>query len=378
MTLPSLHVFIQGACIYQGTKEARACASTCWPRREFEDKCFYLSSESMRQKHRALFTAAIRSIEQAYSIDPSEKRTLKIYTNSKYLSNVIYSWMCKWKEDNWTLKNGSPPMNLDLIKTLDMVCKNRKVECLLRSGCDHAENTITWMRRATDVAREGLSSDDISCAKVEESVSPMPLDKDNPFGSETVIQTFVQGVCDNHGTKDARACASTCWPYLELDDTCFYLDPHSVRSSHRALFTAVIKAAEQADSFDPERTKSLEIITNSKFLYSVMELWSTNWKRRGWVRNGGGNIKNIDLIKKVYDIGETRATECLYRAGSTHTPYTSAWMRRASRIARKGMISDDISLAQVEQVVSNEVSDGGDKSNKRTKWGISSLRMFHP
>lgn len=49
----------------------------------------------------------------------SNRSILNIFSDSLYSINTITKWMPKWKQNNWTKKDGKPPENLDLIKLID-------------------------------------------------------------------------------------------------------------------------------------------------------------------------------------------------------------------------------------------------------------------
>lgn len=49
----------------------------------------------------------------------SRKTTLVIYTDSKYLINLITKWINKWKFNQWKTSNGKDVKNKDLIYQLD-------------------------------------------------------------------------------------------------------------------------------------------------------------------------------------------------------------------------------------------------------------------
>ncbi|MCL1840053.1 ribonuclease HI [Candidatus Saccharibacteria bacterium] len=48
------------------------------------------------------------------------------------------------------------------------------------------------------------------------------------------------------------------------------------------------------------------IYTDSEFWINVLTKWAPVWERNGWVKKGG-EIKNLDLVKKLYTIFKRKA-----------------------------------------------------------------------
>jgi len=52
---------------------------------------------------------------------------VNIITDSMYTINCINTWISGWKKNNWKSSTGEPVKNQDLIKKLDTMCQDRKV-----------------------------------------------------------------------------------------------------------------------------------------------------------------------------------------------------------------------------------------------------------
>lgn len=62
--------------------------------------------------------------------------------------------------------------------------------------------------------------------------------------------------------------------------------------------TALIEAIKMAG------TEPLEIRTDSEFWINVVTKWAPTWAANGWHKKGG-EIKNLDLVKELYELYKT-------------------------------------------------------------------------
>lgn len=58
--------------------------------------------------------------------------------------------------------------------------------------------------------------------------------------------------------------------------------------------------------------KEGQIVTDSEFWINVLTKWAPGWEEKGWKKRGG-EIKNLDLVKKAY---------MLYRIGNVKLKWT--------------------------------------------------------
>jgi len=92
--------------------------------------------------------AAIQGLE-------SLKRPSKValYTDSRYVSDGIKTWIANWKRRNWRTADGKPVKNVDLWQRLDQARDLHEVTFHWVRGHDgHAEN-----ERADALARQGMA-----------------------------------------------------------------------------------------------------------------------------------------------------------------------------------------------------------------------------
>lgn len=74
-----------------------------------------------------------------------------------------------------------------------------------------------------------------------------------------------------------------------------------------------------------------EIYTDSEFWINVITKWSPTWQQNGWKKKGG-EIKNIDLVKKakeLYDESQATLTWVRGHVGHEGNELADEWANRA-------------------------------------------------
>ncbi len=66
----------------------------------------------------------------------------------------------------------------------------------------------------------------------------------------------------------------------------------NIRMEGRALIAAMNYAAGD----------QCEIHTDSEFWINVITKWAPGWKAKGWTKSTKGEIQNLDLVKKAYEL----------------------------------------------------------------------------
>lgn len=109
------------------TRNSKASFGVLWPYHSEFDVCCPLTPEEPQTNNRAELWAVIKAIIDADVIDNNFKKTLYIYSDSKYCVDIINKYLEQWKKRGWKKSNGNPPENLDLIKLLDSVLGKRPI-----------------------------------------------------------------------------------------------------------------------------------------------------------------------------------------------------------------------------------------------------------
>jgi len=78
--------------------------------------------DSCTTNNKMEMTACIKALEAL-----SERSSVNLFTDSKYLINGITMWIRGWKKSGWITKNGEPVKNRELWEALDDLCKRHRV-----------------------------------------------------------------------------------------------------------------------------------------------------------------------------------------------------------------------------------------------------------
>lgn len=70
-------------------------------------------------------------------------------------------------------------------------------------------------------------------------------------------------------------------------------------TNNRMELEAILYVVKQA-SCDPEH--NYIIYSDSAYCVNIINNWMRGWARNNWTRNGGKPIKNLDLIKDLYNL----------------------------------------------------------------------------
>lgn len=73
-------------------------------------------------------------------------------------------------------------------------------------------------------------------------------------------------------------------------------------TNQRMELCACIKALEIIN----DNNQKLNIYTDSKYVINCITLWYDNWAKNNWKTSKGLDIKNLDLIKKLYNLVKSK------------------------------------------------------------------------
>ena len=63
------------------------------------------------------------------------------------------------------------------------------------------------------------------------------------------------------------------------------------------------------------------IYTDSKNCYQTLVDWAARWEADGWVRGGGKEVKNLDLVREAWELAQARPeVEIRWTARSSAAP----------------------------------------------------------
>jgi len=123
-----INVFTDGSCIQSSKNKANrpagyACVFPEYPSFNYSAKL----EGKEKTNNRAEYTACIMAMKIANKIDPKFNSILYVHTDSELLINSLTKWIGGWKNKNWKKADGSPVKNVDLLKILDDLMKQRVI-----------------------------------------------------------------------------------------------------------------------------------------------------------------------------------------------------------------------------------------------------------
>lgn len=117
------------------------------------------------------------------------------------------------------------------------------------------------------------------------------------------IVLFTDGSCLNNGKPSARAGYGIYFPNKEFENISkkFIIPPIT---NQRAELYAIFEGLETIFNKESEKNQptKVTIYTDSKYSINCLTNWIENWKKNGWVSKTKNPIKNLDIIKPIYDI----------------------------------------------------------------------------
>ena len=81
-----------------------------------------------------------------------------------------------------------------------------------------------------------------------------------------------------------------------------------------------------------------EIHSDSEFWINVLTKWASKWEKNGWQKNKG-EIKNLDIVKELYDLYCKNSVELVWEKGHVGTQFNEMADEWANK-ARKGLKLD--------------------------------------
>lgn len=123
-----INVFTDGSCIQSSkNKQNRPAGYACvFP--EYPSFNYAAKLEGKEKtNNRAEYTACIMALKIANKIDPTHSSILYVHTDSELMINSLTKWLSGWKAKGWKKADGSPVKNVDLLKVLDELLKQRVV-----------------------------------------------------------------------------------------------------------------------------------------------------------------------------------------------------------------------------------------------------------
>jgi ribonuclease HI len=117
---------------------------------------------------------------------------------------------------------------------------------------------------------------------------------------------YCDGACSGNGTK--KSVGGWAWAYwpgeARGNPTRYAADKLKVTAqmpatNQRAELTALLEALKWCSGYG---MRSLTIYTDSMYALNCASKWGPSWKRKGWKRDSGEPLQNLDLIKPLVEL----------------------------------------------------------------------------
>ena len=176
-------VFTDGACNFNGKKNANAGYAVVFPNNREYDFSERLSNNPTN--NRAEYLAIIKALEHANKIEPDNKETLYLYTDSELLINSVTKWIKGWKKNNWITSKKTPVLNKDLLVIIDNYLTKRKVVFThVRAHTNNTDWESYWNNIVDTMAKNTIKN---GIVNIKSSVNNEKSSFNNDYSNDKII-----------------------------------------------------------------------------------------------------------------------------------------------------------------------------------------------
>jgi ribonuclease HI len=111
---------------------------------------------------------------------------------------------------------------------------------------------------------------------------------------------FTDGACSRNGRRGACASIGVYFGANDMRNVSEPLDDDDCHTNQRAELYALGKAMEIL--LTRGDTRPTTIYSDSEYAINCLTRWAPNWKRRGWRKADGEEVKNLDIIQPSFEI----------------------------------------------------------------------------
>ena len=154
---------------------------------------------------------------------------------------------------------------------------------------------------------------------------------------------YCDGACSGNGT--VRAVGGWAWAYWpgaargEPAAECaapLARPPHA--TNQRAELTALLESLRFAR--DHGMNASVTVYSDSQYAINCASTWGPSWKRKGWKRDSGEALQNLDLIQPLVDLWMTGRWSLVHvrghQTGSGPHVWGNNWVDRTAVAGARG------------------------------------------
>ena len=155
---------------------------------------------------------------------------------------------------------------------------------------------------------------------------------------------FTDGACSGNGT--ARAVGGWAWAYwpgmargepTATRAAALRAPPHA--TNQRAELTAILESLRWASASGLGRA-AVTIYSDSLYSINCASKWGPSWKRKGWKRDSGEALQNLDLIQPLVELWMTGRWPLVHvrghQTGASPEVWGNNWVDRAAVAGARG------------------------------------------
>lgn len=164
-----------------------------------------------------------------------------------------------------------------------------------------------------------------------------------------VASIFCDGACSGNGT--ARAVGGWAWAYwpgvAAGEPERFRADRLAAPATNqRAELMAILEALRWWRE-QPGGGGLVTVYTDSMYSINCMTKWGPSWRRKGWKRDSGEPLQNLDIIQPLVELWTAEASKRAWRvvhvrghqSGCSPEAHGNNWVDRAAVAGAQGTIA---------------------------------------
>lgn len=158
-------VFTDGACIGNGSKNAKAGAGVFFGEKDPRNLSSRIYNGDKKVTNQvAELTAALMAIRAYTAEEQAKSGPLTVVTDSEYLVNSMNKWAINWEKNGWITAKKTPVLNSEILKALYSLKRKRDVKFrhvyAHLSRPDDESKVADWQGNAMadKLAMEGITS----------------------------------------------------------------------------------------------------------------------------------------------------------------------------------------------------------------------------
>lgn len=152
-----------------------------------------------------------------------------------------------------------------------------------------------------------------------------------------MIRLWTDGACTNQRRKGGWAFIAESKGHVLFEGA----GPVAATTSNRMELQAAIEALRWGKQWAGSNHLGAEVISDSRYLVNGAERWLAIWKARGWrldQRNGGGEVKNMDLWEDLDELIFELAPKWRWVRGHNGTEFNERADKLAQEASRHGTV----------------------------------------